>query len=112
MLYHVTPAENLESIIQNGLVPQIGTRSALLGEASESLYLFTSKEACETGLMNWLGDEFDGAELVVLMFDEAGISGCANAGYELACPHTISADLIVGVLDENFAPINFPSANV
>lgn len=106
MLYHVTPASNLPSILHSGLVPQIGERSTLLGESSNGIYLFTSAEACETGLMNWLGDEFEDTELIILEFDEAGIFGDASAGYELVCTSTIPADRIVRVLDENFDPVS------
>lgn len=104
MLYHVTPAAKLESILQNGLIPQIGERSALAGETSKSLYLFTSLEACESGLMNWLGEEFEDTELVVLEFSEAGIRGDTSSGYELVCPHAIPADRIVRLLNERLAP--------
>lgn len=105
MLYHVTPAENLPSIIASGLVPRIGERSASFGEVSKGVYLFTSAEACESALMNWLGDEFEEAKLVVLEFNEADISGDAPARYELVCLHTIPADRIVRVLDENLTPV-------
>lgn len=105
MLYHVTPTDNLTSVLQFGLVPQIGDRSTLLGENSKNIYLFTSAEACETALMNWLGDEFEDVELVVLELDECGISGDSSAGYELVCPHNIPAHRIKRVLDENFCPV-------
>lgn len=86
MLYHVTPAENLESILMRGLVPHIGARSAQANEALRCVYLFTSAEACETALMNWLSDEFEDTELVVLELDRAGVTGDVCAGFELACP--------------------------
>lgn len=112
MLYHVTPAENLPSILERGLVPRIGGRSAMFGETSKGVYLFNSAEACESGLMNWLGDEFENAELVVLEFDKSGFSGDAHAGYELVCLHTISPDRIVRVLDEELTPITKGKQNI
>lgn len=57
-LYHSTPISNLESILKDGLIPQIGERSIQLNE-SAGVYLFTSYEQCENALCNWLGEEFD-----------------------------------------------------
>lgn len=38
-----------------------------MGEGEEVVYLFTSSEAMEEAVMNWLGDTFDeGDDLVVL----------------------------------------------
>lgn len=34
MLYHVNPEKNLPSIFESGLVPRIGERSVLFGEAT------------------------------------------------------------------------------
>ncbi|HDS1721752.1 hypothetical protein NPS53_09585 [Pseudomonas putida] len=112
MLYHVTPLANLPSIFSNGLVPQIGERSALHGESSENLYLFTSAEACETALMNWLGDEFEDVELAVLEFEDGDIAGDTSSGYELVCHTSIPASCIKRVLDENLEPTDTPSADL
>lgn len=109
MLYHVTHAENLESILMRGLVPQIGPRSAQANEALRCVYLFTSAEACETALMNWLGDEFEDTELVVLELDRAGVTGDVCAGFELACLHAITPERIRRVLDDNLQPFNGPT---
>ena len=39
-LYHVTTLDNLNSIIRNGLVPNIGDRSKKLGETESRIYFF------------------------------------------------------------------------
>ena len=61
--YHVSLMSNLESIMEKGLIPQIGERSVDIGETVEAVYLFPSFEDMENALMNWLGewyiDEYD-----------------------------------------------------
>ena len=106
MLYHVTPIVNLPSILMNGLQPKIGERSALQGESTEKVYLFTSSDACETALMNWLGDEFEDLELAILEFEEGDIAGETSVGYELVCKTGIPARSIKRILDESFEPID------
>lgn len=102
MLYHVTPARNLESILQNGLIPQIGATAALYGESTKNVYLFTSSEACETGLWNEMSEALeDEDDIAILEFADGSIKGDTTAVWELACPHIIPADLIVRVLREN-----------
>ena len=53
--YHVTPARNLPSIQEKGLLPTIGERSLALGEGQEAVYLFPSREDVDNALSNWLG---------------------------------------------------------
>lgn len=59
ILYHVTPAENIESILANGLQPSIGQRSLELGEDTPAIYLFRSLEDIDNALGSWLGRWFD-----------------------------------------------------
>jgi hypothetical protein len=67
--YHITPAKNVASIKEKGLVPQVGDRSRKLKEKS-GIYLFNSKEDAEDGVDNWLGDEFpEGEPLATLRVD-------------------------------------------
>ena len=56
--YHVTPTINVTRILKEGLIPQIGPRSALM-EREDGIYLFNSVEDAETALGSWLGDAFD-----------------------------------------------------
>ena len=60
-LFHVTPKSNLESILTNGLIPQIGERSKEM-EIEPLVCLFASYEDCENALCNWLGESFDELE--------------------------------------------------
>lgn len=46
ILYHVTPARNVKSILAKGLVPSIGQRSAQI-ETQSNLYFFPSREAAK-----------------------------------------------------------------
>ena len=60
--YHVTDVRNLDSIFQDGLVPQIGSLSKQLGdtgEATPAIFLFTSDDACRDAIGSWLGEAFD-----------------------------------------------------
>lgn len=38
--YHITPYKNLQSITENGLIPQIGERSKIAGETTSGVFLF------------------------------------------------------------------------
>ena len=86
-IYHVTPTRHLESIFRDGLQPQIGPRSALLGEAKEMVYFFGSMLAVEDALSNWLGEALDDepGAISVLAVDRSGLHLVSDAGYELAC---------------------------
>lgn len=59
--YHVTKKENVESILKNGLIPQIGERSKLMDE-EEAIFLFPNYHECENALFNWLGEIYEGYE--------------------------------------------------
>lgn len=65
--YHVTTKANLNSIQKTGLTPAIGDRSADLGEDTNRIYLFDSKESVNDALGNWLGEEFDEDEELILI---------------------------------------------
>ena len=86
-IYHVTPTHNLDSIFRDGLRPQIGPRSALLGETKEMVYFFGSMLAVEDALSNWLGEALDDepGAISVLAVDRSGLHLVSDAGYELAC---------------------------
>ena len=57
-LFHVTPAFNVDSILKEGLIPQVGERTATIQDGM-GVYLFPNYEDCENALMSWLGEEFD-----------------------------------------------------
>lgn len=60
-LFHVTPISKVDSIMEKGLIPQIGERAKEL-ETKEKVYLFPTYQDCQTALYQWLGDEFDELE--------------------------------------------------
>lgn len=66
MHYHVTEAENLASIMRDGLMPSIGARSKALGETCEVIYFFPTEEDMDNALSNWLGEEFEDVEIAIL----------------------------------------------
>lgn len=57
--FHVTPIQNVPSIMKNGLIPQIGERSGAQGEEIPAVYLFPTKDDMDNALSNWLGDWFE-----------------------------------------------------
>lgn len=65
--YHVTPARSLPAIAREGLLPQIGPRSAELGETCPRIYLFASLDVLEDALSNWLGEAFKEDEPLTLL---------------------------------------------
>lgn len=59
--FHVTPMENVQNIMERGLVPQIGERSGAQGEEAPAIYLFPTKDDVDNALSNWLGEWFEDA---------------------------------------------------
>lgn len=54
-LYHVSLKSNLESIMEKGLIPQIGDRSAEMKEEC-AVFLFPTIDDMNCALGQWLGD--------------------------------------------------------
>lgn len=54
-LYHVSLESNFESIMENGLIPQIGERCEEIGDES-AVYLFPNESDMNNALLNWLGE--------------------------------------------------------
>ena len=91
-VYHVTPSENLDSIMSKGLLPQIGDRTRKIVDEKPAIYCFSDKNAMEDAMMNWLGDEFDEDEaLALLEIYTAGLKGQVTEGaeYEVAITSAI-----------------------
>ena len=65
--YHVTKIDNLSSILEQGLILQIGERSKEIGETIKRIYLFHSFDDMENALMNWLGECFDEEDELVIL---------------------------------------------
>ena len=101
--YHITPKNNLSSILEKGLQPSIGERSQKIGEMEAVVYLFPTLEDVEVALSTWLGEAFeDDFELLSLL--EIQIENETEifsvVGYEVIVKNLIPAERI-SVLAEN-----------
>lgn len=106
--FHVTRKSDVGSIIKNGLIPQIGERAKKFGENAPRIYLFGSRKDAENALCNWLGEEFnDGEELVILQIklpQEFPVLKDKD-GFEYTCECPIPPKHILP-LNENGTPIS------
>lgn len=93
-LYHLTPHDNIDGILRNGLVPQIGPRSAIVNETVPAVFCFVDLDEVETALMNWLSDYFDEDEPLALLRVTLGSGADVGAGaaYEVAVLSPIPAE--------------------
>lgn len=66
-LFHITPRQNVPTIMLDGLLAKIGPRSLELGEPVPAVYLFRTIEDAENALSNWLGEAFDEDEVLSLL---------------------------------------------
>lgn len=102
MLYHVTTADALASILEKGILPRVGPRSAELGEKEPAVYAFTSLDAVEDALCGWLGEAMpQEAELVVIEIDMD--APLAHGSFEVAMKEAVPPASIVRILDESLA---------
>jgi hypothetical protein len=68
--FHVTRAERLPSILEQGLKPAVGRRSREANDHRPAVYVFPSEQAASDALATWLGEEFEpDADLVMLAVD-------------------------------------------
>lgn len=113
MLYHVTPYDNLESILKNGLIPTIGPRSAKIGGVKPAVYLFQSLDEVEDALMNWMVDDFEAEDINQLIIleiqsDNIAINKERNV---VIVKQSILPSSIVRVLDEDMEEIAFKNTS-
>ena len=94
MYYHVTPADNLDSIMRVGLRPSIGHRAIACGEDTPMVYLFGHRKDVDNALMNWLGDEFDDDVALVVLQVECDSVVRGDVAYEYVCFETIAPECI------------------
>lgn len=99
VVFHVSPKKNLNSIQFKGLIPKIGPRAKLLGESNKSIYLFPSKEDVDNALMNWLGDELEDEDVIIMAIDLSGIDYQIE-GYEIILTEAIDPSRIIKIMDE------------
>ena len=65
LLYHVTKAENVPSILKNGIIPKRGKYANEMGETSTSIWFFQCLEDADEMAPIWL-EPFYGTDLVFL----------------------------------------------
>ena len=95
--------------MRDGLQPRIGERSAELGEPVPRVYLFPSREDCDTALCSWLGECFDGVDeggLVILCVDLQGVQRVSEVPYEITVLEPISPARILSAYSESWEPMS------
>lgn len=102
LLWHVTTRKALPSILKEGLVPAKGARATKLGEPHARIFCFTSGTALKDALTNWLGEELEEQDLVVLEI-ESSLSEMKNAesiGWEVALTKPVAPSRIRVLIDD------------
>lgn len=64
MYFHVTKRKNLEKIMKEGLIPQIG-KNSMCCESKPYVFLFVDEESMNIALSSWFGELFDEEEELV-----------------------------------------------
>jgi len=102
-LFHVTTDDALPLILENGLVPAIGPRSQEADEPRNAVFAFTSREALEDGLSNWLGDAFEDheGEIFILEFHYSGGKQFQDVEYEIGILEAVHPTDFIKVLDDS-----------
>lgn len=98
--YHVTTDAAWHSIQKTGLVPAIGPRSEEMGESYPMICLFTSEEALNDGLGNWLGEYFEDEMIHILAVDMEGVGWHSNVEWEAMVLEPIPVSHIAWVRSE------------
>lgn len=109
--FHVTPSENLDAILQQGLLPLIGDRSMSLEEPFPAIYLFPDLAALEDAFMGWMDDCFEEDQsLALLAVDTHGMSefSCDGVAYEMMLFEQVGADKLVVISRDVGAEIDLP----
>lgn len=109
--FHITPKDNLDSILSDGLIAQIGERSLEIGERQNAVFLFPNFEEMNNALYNWFGEVFEDedVDLIILQIDLPDdfpvyreVDSNGNDFYEAHCSCDISKDFITAIYDENY----------
>lgn len=107
--FHVTPKNNLNSILSDGLIAQIGERSSEIGERQNAVFLFPNFEEMNNALYNWLGEAFEDVDLVILQIDLPDdfpvyreVDSNGNDFYEAHCFCDIPEEYITAIYDEYY----------
>lgn len=81
-MFHITPRENVDSILTNGLEPRIGQHSQEFGETIPGIYVFPTwqdAESAEWFVELWKDDD----DLVVLEIDTSGLRTKSEVSWEV-----------------------------
>lgn len=99
LLFHITLAKSLPSILLHGLKPRIGPRSKALGEAVPRVYCFVTRESAEEAVGGWLGEEFGGVPLRLLTLNAESLPCSVTDGFtcEVVVSEVIPPGLIASV---------------
>lgn len=114
VMYHVTLIEHVESILAEGLIPQLGNMAKDCGETKKAIWLFPDRESVETALSSWLGEELEArygedceTAIIAIHLPESFSSSLrynADIGYEVVCDSPIPA-VYLQILDGSFNPL-------
>lgn len=97
--YHITLLDNLESILEEGILPNL---PADMENEITGVYLFRSIGDAENAMLNWMGERFDETdELVMLKIDPVGIDICFEGDFESVSCDVIPPENILSVFDED-----------
>lgn len=101
-LYHLTPSKNLPSILQIGLIPQIGERSQEIGESTPAIYAFLNMISVEDSLLGWLGDCFEEETLSLIeITPPTNLQFEFIGGYEIIIKSSIPVECLK-IVSDNF----------
>ena len=108
--YHVTPTQNVESILQSGLVPQVGDRGERFRETAPLVFFIPDLKTTFYEINDWLLDEIKmdtgNSDITILEVDLLGydiggtsrVNGVVNFQREVAVSDHVGADRIISVM--------------
>lgn len=108
-VYHVTLRENVAQILEQGLIPQIGSLASACAEVENRTFFFGSTLAIEDALSGWMGEALAHAErLCVLSIEAEGIELKHDADYELYSTTPIPPERISVIVDASLPGFTAP----
>ncbi len=100
MLYHITPSDNVESILEKGLEPRIGRSSRANGETEPAVYLLRDLSDAKYLIETWYYEVFrEDMSLLSIDATPEEIGGVIREGWEVVTKERISPTLIEEFLD-------------
>ena len=100
LCYHLTKAENLKSIREQGLIPEIGKHSGACNEEVPRVYLFPKSEDVQYALENWNWFEEEDEILLLKLRVPKEMLAEGETDFELYAYLTIPSSCIEAVYDE------------